>query len=126
MALFIANLLPFFAFLWSLSLLLFYRTMYREYTNKDEITEKLIVPYAAIAFTSLMIILPIRTCINKCFENEGTDENNETYEQNVLKFITDYDRENPITKHEASIKFLEKRIGQAKNDEDKARLEREK
>jgi hypothetical protein len=39
--------------------------MYREYTGEEG--SKLIVPYATIGFTSLFILLPIRTCINKCF-----------------------------------------------------------
>jgi hypothetical protein len=35
MAKFIANLLPYFAFLWSLNLLLFNRTLYKEFYDQD-------------------------------------------------------------------------------------------
>jgi hypothetical protein len=70
MAKFIANLLPYFAFLWSLNLLLFYRTLYKEYYH-GEIQNKLIVPYSIIAACSLFIIFPVRTIINRCLENFG-------------------------------------------------------
>ena len=78
MALFIANLIPFFAFLWSLSLLLLYKTMYNDYTSNSG--SYLYVPYAVIAFTSLFIILPIRTAINRCFLNVGEDDLNQLYQ----------------------------------------------
>lgn len=105
MAKFIANLLPFFAFLWSLNLLLFYRTLYREYVDDPE--KKLIVPFAIIGATSAFILLPIRTIINRCFANEGEEQVKEKYEDFQLKFPTDYDRENPVTKNDAFIRLLD-------------------
>lgn len=72
MAKFIANLLPYFAFLWSLNLLLFYRTLYTEYTTDDP-KNKLIVPYVIIGITSLFILLPIRTIINRCLIDDSLD-----------------------------------------------------
>jgi hypothetical protein len=72
MAKFIANLLPYFAFLWSLTLLLFFRNIYDEYDVKDPKT-KLIVPYVIIGLTCLFILLPIRTVINRCLEETIED-----------------------------------------------------
>jgi hypothetical protein len=65
---FFANLLPYFAFLWSLDLLLFYRTLYSQLFGITQIT-KVAPALAVLVLTILMILLPIRTCINKCFEN---------------------------------------------------------
>jgi hypothetical protein len=75
MAKFIANLLPYFAFLWSLTLLLFYKTLYEDY-HVDSQKRRLIVPYAIIGLTSLFILLPIRTIINRCLAENLTDEIN--------------------------------------------------
>lgn len=109
MAKFIANLIPYFAFLWSLNLLLFYRTLYKEYYTDDP-RHKLIVPYVIIGVTSLSIILPIRTIINKCLADNSEDAVTYKYEDFMQKFPTDYDRENPVTKNDAFIKLLEHRI----------------
>jgi len=78
MAKFIANLLPYFAFLWSLNLLLFYKTLYKDYYN-GETQEKLIVPFAIIAACSLFIVFPVRTIINRCLENLGEQPTHELY-----------------------------------------------
>ena len=117
MAKFIANLIPYFAFLWSLNLLLFYETLYEEYYTNDP-KHKLIVPYAIIGVTSLFIILPIRTIINKCLADNSEDAVTYKYEDFMLKFPTDYDRENPVTKNDAFIKLLEHRIQTEKNAEE--------
>ncbi len=69
MAKFFGSLLPFFALLWAIDLLLFYRTLYRELFGITELT-KLIPPLGAIGVAILLILLPIRTCINKCYEDE--------------------------------------------------------
>lgn len=73
MAKFIANLLPYFAFLWSLNLLLFYRKMYEEYEVEDR-NLRMICPIVVISITSCFIVLPIRTIINKCLSNQLEDE----------------------------------------------------
>ena len=109
MAKFIANLLPYFAFLWSLNLLLFYRTLYQEYYTSEP-RNKLIVPYAVIGTTGLFILLPIRTMINRCLNNSGEDTTTDKYDDFYNKFPTDYDRENPVTKNEAFMRLLEHRI----------------
>jgi len=114
MAKFIANLLPYFAFLWSLNLLLFYRTLYKNYYSV-EYSDKLIVPYAIIATCSLFILLPVRTIINRCLENMGEQPTHEKYRDFYSKFPTDYDRENPVTKNEAFVKLLEHKMLTEKN-----------
>jgi hypothetical protein len=65
---FFANLLPYFAFIWSLDLLLFYRTLYRELFFLEKFS-KVLPALVILAFTILMILLPVRSCINKCHEN---------------------------------------------------------
>jgi hypothetical protein len=44
----------------------------------------------------------------------------------VLKFPTDYERENPVTKNDAAVKMIERRIKQAKTSEEQVRLMNEK
>eukprot|EP00347_Sterkiella_histriomuscorum_P022863 403336874 len=121
MAKFIANLLPYFAFLWSLNLLLFYRTLYKEY-YEDDPRQKLIVPYAIIGLTSFFIILPVRTIINRCLADNTEDALTYKYDDFMLQFPTDYDRENPVTKNEAFIKLLEHRIQKEKNSVEQDKL----
>jgi hypothetical protein len=36
-----------------------------------------------------------------------------------LEFVTDYDRENPVTKNEGLVRVMEKKLSMAKNDEEK-------
>jgi hypothetical protein len=43
-----------------------------------------------------------------------------------MKFPTDYDRENPVTKNEAFFRFLENRIKNVKNEEERNRLRMQK
>lgn len=105
----IANLLPFFAFLWSLNLLLFNRTLYSEYYDHDP-RIKLVVPYVIIGLTTAFILLPVRTFINSCSKDDAADSTNYKYDDFYLKFPTDYERENPVTKNEAFIKMIEYKI----------------
>ena len=39
-----------------------------------------------------------------------------------MKFPTDYERENPVTKNEAFLKFLDQRINQEQSEEAKIKL----
>jgi hypothetical protein len=48
-------------------------------------------------------------------KKEDVDFETETYEKYFMKFPTDYDRENPVTKNEAFLRFLDKRIHTSKN-----------
>lgn len=117
MAKFIANLLPYFAFLWSLNLLLTYRKMYDEFEVESQ-RLRMICPIVIISVTSFFIVLPIRTIINKSLSNDlDNEEDNQKYDEWRLKFPTDYDRENPVTKNEAFINLLELRIKTEQNNE---------
>lgn len=66
MAKFFANLLPYIAMLWSVVLLLFYRTLYRDLFDNEDFA-KVVPPLAAVVLAGLLLILPVRTCINKCY-----------------------------------------------------------
>ena len=123
MAKFIANLLPFFAFLWALNLLLFNRTLYSVYYDNDP-RFKLIVPYAIIGIASLFILFPVRTIINNCLKSDGIDILNYKFDDFYLKFPTDYERENPVTKNDAYIKMIEYKIQREKNAEEQENLQR--
>lgn len=109
MAKFFANLLPYIAMLWSVVLVLFYRTLYKEVFGLEGV-EIILPPLAAVALAGLLILLPIRTCINKCFEDQQANAK-ETYDQIFAEFPTDYDRENPVTKNEGLIRIMEKKLG---------------
>ena len=115
MANFFANLLPFFAFLWALNLVLFYRTLYIEYYFKDEnkdtkILTKTLEPIIIVSVAALFFVLPIRTIINKCLNNSGEELHKAKYDEFFLKFPTDYDRENPVTKNEGFLRVLDRKI----------------
>lgn len=103
---FMANLVPFFAFLWALSLVLFNKTLYESY-YQGEAKQKLIVPIIIVAIAAFEQIIPIRTIINKCLDKRDEDVVQVTYDQCLMKFPTDYERENPVTKNEAFLKFLD-------------------
>lgn len=71
----------------------------------------------------MFILLPIRSLIKNCYREPYNDDN-KTYEQNQLKFDTDYDKQNPVTKYEGRLRFIEK-IDQEfamEKDEDKKKL----
>ena len=72
MVFFMANLVPFFAFLWALSLVLFNKTLYKHFYN-DEAENKLIVPIIIVAIAAFEQIIPIRTIINKCLDRRDDD-----------------------------------------------------
>jgi hypothetical protein len=63
MANFFANLLPYIAFLWALSLALFYRTIMTAMSGEGEV--KVIPMWAMLGYCGLFIILPVRHWINK-------------------------------------------------------------
>lgn len=80
MAKFIANLLPYFAFLWSLNLLLFNRTLYDEFYESDP-RRKLIIPYITIGVASFFIVFPVRSLINACSNQDANSgSTNEKYD----------------------------------------------
>jgi hypothetical protein len=68
MANFFANLLPYIAFLWALSLALFYRKIMLDRFNGGEI--KVVPMWAMLGYSGLFIILPVRHWINKCIKKK--------------------------------------------------------
>jgi len=66
---FFASLVPFFALIWSLDLLLFYRTLFNELFQKPE-TSKVAPALGILIFTIILILLPVRSCINRCHEGD--------------------------------------------------------
>ena len=69
MAKFFAGLLPYIALLWSIDLLLFYRTLYQELFNRTNFTD-IVPPLASVVLAGFLILLPVRSCINMCFQKE--------------------------------------------------------
>ena len=68
MTIFISNLLPYFALIWSLAYVLLYREMMEYHYGKQE-AKKLIVPLATIGVVIVYILFPIRSAINKCLQD---------------------------------------------------------
>jgi hypothetical protein len=118
---FFANLIPYFAFIWSLDLMLFYRTLYNELFNVRNST-KAAPALGILIFAIIMILIPIRSCINKCYEGDRSYAD-ETYDQKILQFHTDYDRENPVTKNEGLVRIMEKKLSMATSEEEKKQLQ---
>ena len=117
---FFANLIPYFALIWALDLLLFYRTLYDELFKVSN-SPKTAPALGILIFAIIMILIPIRSCINRCHEGDRANAK-ETYDQKFLSFATDYDRENPVTKNEGLVRIMEKKLSMATNEEEKKQL----
>ena len=59
-------------------------------------------------------------------KDDEAEFESETYDKYFMRFPTDYDRENPVTKNEAFFRFLENRIKNAKNKDELYRLNMQK
>ena len=56
------------------------------------------------------VLLPIRTCIKKCFKT-SEDENDKTaYLDKVLQFTDDYDVANPLTPKKGKLRLIDIKI----------------
>ena len=75
-----------------------------------------------VALTSLLIIIPVGSIIDRSIKNEGEEINKLTYQQCFMKFPTDYDRENPVTKNEGFLRVLDQRINDESSEAAKERL----
>jgi hypothetical protein len=105
--LFFANLIPLIAFLWALSMALFYNKALKTYIQDDPEHDHLIPVWITLGFAFLFNVIPIRTMINKSFETtQYTGIGARYYDQLVMNFRSDYVRENPVTKKQGLINFL--------------------
>lgn len=122
MALFFSNLIPYFIFLWSLGLLLFYRTLYSDMFAVQQPFTKTFPALVILVLALIFLLLPIRSCINKCYQGRQVMAR-ETYDEKFAEFATDYDRENPVTKNEGIMRIMQKKLEACKNEEDKKQLQ---
>ena len=81
--------------------------------------------WITLGVVGLFILLPIRTWINKVFGNLNI-ETLKTYDEVCLRFVTDYDQENPVTKREGFLRIMDKQIELETNQEKKRELEQNK
>lgn len=109
-------MLPWFALIWSLSYLVFFRTMQEQRGPLDNNQENIFIPLATLILVCIFILFPVRTLIMKCIEERDVEE--AKYEDHDDKFVTDYDRENPITKKEGEVRFLNELLKKASADKD--------
>jgi len=119
MAEFFANMIPYVALMWALALVCFTQSLLRDFFKDNDIIH-LIGPLGSLLFVVLFLILPIRTCLNRCCKNE-TEEAEEKYDEIVHTFHTDYDCENPVTKKDGMKRLMERKIAMA-TGEDKQKL----
>ena len=66
---FFANLIPYYALIWSLDLMLFYRTLFNELFGVSS-PVKAAPALGILIFTIFIILLPIRSFINRCHEGD--------------------------------------------------------
>ena len=78
--------------------------------------------YIPLAIALLVVVLPVRTILNKCFDLDDILSNSTQYKDRYPFFFTDYDRENPVTHKQGVVRLIESRIATASGD-DKTRLE---
>ena len=85
---------------------------------------------AALVIALGCVLCPWRTCIGRCGDTVDVNEDVETtYNERVLYFPTDYDRENPLTKKHGDLRVLSIQIAAAEKGGDKeqvAALEQQK
>lgn len=121
---FFANLLPWMTFLWGVSTVFFTNNLQRNYNEAYESQQGGIIDESAednnptqeitwvnflpLIVTSVYILLPIRSLINKLF-GEGEEDEVQPYKNNFMAFMTDYDRANPVTKKDGVIRLLNAR-----------------
>ena len=131
MGLFFANQIPYYILIYTISNMVFIGAIWSNYEEDTDIAMYPDVANAPFAPTLLVgavilyIILPVRTLLNCCFNQDEVLENASKYADLYQKFFTDYDRENPVTHKQGVIRLLETRIANAEGEE-KQRLEAEK
>jgi hypothetical protein len=104
---FFANLVPMIAFIWALSMALFYNNEIKTFIKDDPDFDNLIPIWITLGFAFLFNIVPIRTMISKSFDTtKYTGIGARYYDQLVMNFRSDYIRENPVTKKFGLINFL--------------------
>lgn len=109
MPLFFANVIPWIGFVWSLSLALFYRKTFQVLFAEDHMkgNDRAISLWITLVFSGVYLIFPMRTFINKSYQQEDyTGVGARYYDQLMTKFTTDYKRENPATRKQGLIEFL--------------------
>ena len=105
---FYANTVPYMALLWSLDSILVFRRLYRDVFYITNIV-KVFPSLACIVFAIIYILIPVRTMINNCHDEESAIAA-KPYDDVMNGFLTDYDMENPITKNEGMLRKMEKRL----------------
>lgn len=117
MPIFFAHLLPYFALIWSLGLLLFYDRLYLEVYGERSF-ERVAGPFAVLLLAIIIIILPMKTLI-KWYVGKTRAEKDDQSDYNVVKefFPTTYNLENPATKYDGS-PFIETVVFNANQEEE--------
>jgi hypothetical protein len=130
MATFFANLIPYIALLWALSLALFYRRLFLDFSEKnfdfDDSQLKIIPMWAMLGFCGLFILV-LNNCIKLCVIKTDIDTaSSEPYDKACLTFSTDYMRENPVTKEVGIMKLFDQLIKNEADKEKQAEMIRKK
>ena len=130
MATFFANLIPYIALIWALSLALFYRRLFLDFSEKhfdfDDSNLKIIPMWTMLGFCGLFILV-INNCIKLCVIKTDIDTaSSETYDKACLTFSTDYMRENPVTKEVGIMKLFDELIKHEGDKEKQAEIIRKK
>ncbi len=115
MAKFFANFIPVIALIWALDALLIFRILYREIFGLTAFA-KIVPSLVCLILVIVFMVIPFRTCINKCF-NADQAAAAKTYEEVFEGFITDYDIENPVSKNDGILRKMEAKLKNATEDE---------
>jgi len=75
------------------------------------------IPLVALGISCLCIVLPFRLIIQAfCVKEFESEDYNESYNGKVMKFPTDYDKENPLTKQRGNERLLKMQIAEAEKN----------
>ena len=67
-------------------------------------------PIIALIMAAICVILPMRTIIRKCVDEDEEDGDKTTYLEKVLQFTDDYDTSNPLTSKKGRLRLIDIQI----------------
>ena len=116
MSLVFTGMIPFLCFLYALGQFIFINSLS---DSKNQLPQ--IILWISVASW----LLPVSYLFRKC-EGSIIRDDNETYQNNKTKFLNDYDRSNPITTKEATLKHLQDLEDLENSDDKKMELEQQR
>ena len=82
--------------------------------------------FGILALAVIFVLLPIRSCLQRCVADDAIAEDKVTYAERVHFFQSDYDVSNPLTAKAGKLRMLQLQIDSTDDPEAKKALEEQK